>query len=66
MEELSDQVDYLLSIKYQAQSSLVTQIMQFKTEALLSRNRDGLDVVVDEIISSYNHKSEDHLEFDEM
>ena len=40
--------------------------MQFKTEALLNRNRDGLDVVVEEIISSYFHKAKDHLEFDEM
>jgi Ca2+-binding EF-hand superfamily protein len=41
--------------------------MQFKTEAMLSKGqKDGMDVVVDEIISSYNHKSKDHLEFDEM
>ena len=70
ISELADQVEYMLSIKYQAQSSLVGQITQFKTEAIASTAIQGLeasfDVVVDEILRTYNHKADDHLKFEEM
>merc|ERR1719276_667673 len=65
LDELHDQCEFLLSVKYQAQSSLVGQIVQFKAEAIANRD-DMINLIVTEILRGYNHKSDDHLEVDEM
>ena len=65
LDELHDQCEFLLSVKYQAQGSLVGQIVQFKAEAIANRD-DMINLIVTEILRGYNHKSDEYLEIDEM
>ena len=57
MTELKNQVAFLLSVKYQAQQSLVSQLTEFKTNVLSSNLQDkdaSIAVIIDEIWNCYD------------
>ena len=67
LKEFFNQVQYLLSVKYQTQTSLVSQLSDLQTQALIDFNQNkGFSIVVQEIIKSYAHQHDDHLCYTEM
>ena len=69
LDELKNQVNFLLSIKHKATSTLVGQITDFKTNLLQSSQQDedaSIAVIVDEIWNNYDFDHSGNLDKDEL